>query len=370
MIIFIFLTESCSHTFTVFVVVFGRNSSSKEAGSNEDRPVCGRGRWRSVRVHSVHPAWCCGPWGNPRAWRKTQSEEKGRKRIPFFPPAFCSCTFVFVPFVCVLGREILLFCAFCLGTWQRVPFVLCLLFVYLAESSFCFVPFVCVFGREFLLFCVFCLGIWQRLPFVLCLLFVYFCFAVLWDFCGAACLASECPSVHHFAEVDQWKCSWKLLKETRSKDASLLASVMNICKTVCSQALYGHVPLVEFIYLVFTCMPGERYHRRLRSLLLSLCYVFWVQINFLVGWSCASMLGFVLFQICMVVLSILFFHKMCLNVCRVPRGEHFVPHNGDCSIIFCLRAHPLRSCCMLPWMNDCCFTQRVLSIHQSGYSNV
>ena len=34
------------------------------------------------------------------------------------------------------------------------------------------------------------------------------------------------------------------------------------------------VPLVEFVYLVFTCMPGESYRRRLRSLLLDLGYVF------------------------------------------------------------------------------------------------
>ena len=34
------------------------------------------------------------------------------------------------------------------------------------------------------------------------------------------------------------------------------------------------VPLVEFIYLVFTCMPGESYHRQLRSLLLCLCDIF------------------------------------------------------------------------------------------------
>ena len=42
------------------------------------------------------------------------------------------------------------------------------------------------------------------------------------------------------------------------------------------------VPLVEFMYLVFTCMPGESYRRRLRSLLLYLCYVFWALINSLV----------------------------------------------------------------------------------------
>ena len=37
--------------------------------------------------------------------------------------------------------------------------------------------------------------------------------------------------------------------------------------------------LVEFMYLVFTCMPGKSYHRQLRSLLLCLCYRFQVLIN-------------------------------------------------------------------------------------------
>ena len=44
------------------------------------------------------------------------------------------------------------------------------------------------------------------------------------------------------------------------------------------------VSLVEFMYLVFTCMPGENYHRHLRSLMLYLCYIFWVLINSLVCW--------------------------------------------------------------------------------------
>ena len=39
------------------------------------------------------------------------------------------------------------------------------------------------------------------------------------------------------------------------------------------------VPLVAFVYLVFTRMPGESYRRRLRSLLLSLCDVFPALIN-------------------------------------------------------------------------------------------
>ena len=42
-----------------------------------------------------------------------------------------------------------------------------------------------------------------------------------------------------------------------------------------------NIPLVEFMYLVFTCMPGESDRRRLRSLLY-LCYVFRALINSLV----------------------------------------------------------------------------------------
>ena len=42
------------------------------------------------------------------------------------------------------------------------------------------------------------------------------------------------------------------------------------------------VPLVEFMYLVFTRMPSESHPRRLGSLFLYLCYVFRALINFLV----------------------------------------------------------------------------------------
>ena len=43
--------------------------------------------------------------------------------------------------------------------------------------------------------------------------------------------------------------------------------------------MLGELPLVEFMYLVFTRMPGESYRRRLRSLLLCLCDVFRALIN-------------------------------------------------------------------------------------------
>ena len=40
------------------------------------------------------------------------------------------------------------------------------------------------------------------------------------------------------------------------------------------------------MYLLFTCMPGENYHKQLRPLLLYLYYVPWMLINSLVCWFC------------------------------------------------------------------------------------
>ena len=40
-----------------------------------------------------------------------------------------------------------------------------------------------------------------------------------------------------------------------------------------------NIPLVEFVYLAFTRMPGESYRRRLGSLLLCLCDGFRALIN-------------------------------------------------------------------------------------------
>ena len=48
----------------------------------------------------------------------------------------------------------------------------------------------------------------------------------------------------------------------------LLSNIMAV------KGLKEDVLLVEFVYLVFICMPGESYRRRLGSLLLHLCDVF------------------------------------------------------------------------------------------------
>ena len=57
-----------------------------------------------------------------------------------------------------------------------------------------------------------------------------------------------------------------------------------------------NVPLVEFMYLVFTCVPGESYHMHLGSLLLCLCDIFQALTNSHVSWFCTSTLGLVLFH--------------------------------------------------------------------------
>ena len=49
-------------------------------------------------------------------------------------------------------------------------------------------------------------------------------------------------------------------------------------------SFFEDVPVVEFMYLIFTRVPGESYRGRLRYLLLCLCYVFRALINFLVRW--------------------------------------------------------------------------------------
>ena len=55
------------------------------------------------------------------------------------------------------------------------------------------------------------------------------------------------------------------------------------------------VPVVEFMYLVFTRKPGESYRRRLMSLLLFLCYVLRALIYSLECYNCRIGLLFIFF---------------------------------------------------------------------------
>ena len=69
------------------------------------------------------------------------------------------------------------------------------------------------------------------------------------------------------------------------------------------------VPLVEFMYLVFTRMPGESYCRRPGSLLLYLCCVFRVLFSVVNNLSAMSnlmcLLLFVLFAVCVPGLTLI-----------------------------------------------------------------
>ena len=67
-----------------------------------------------------------------------------------------------------------------------------------------------------------------------------------------------------------------------TKEDLLAVANVSISRRLNTKGNYEDVPLVEFMYLVFTRMPGESYLRRLRSLLLCLCDVFLALINSLV----------------------------------------------------------------------------------------
>ena len=61
---------------------------------------------------------------------------------------------------------------------------------------------------------------------------------------------------------------------------------------------FQDIPLVEFMYLIFTRMPSESYRRQLKSLLLCLCDVFRVLINSLVCWFSTSAPDLFCFRVC------------------------------------------------------------------------
>ena len=87
--------------------------------------------------------------------------------------------------------------------------------------------------------------------------------------------ATNCHK-HHTDRAEKRMDGVNPLPDTSDRESALLLQV---------PSKKADVPLVEFMYRVFTCMPGESYCRWLGSLLLYLCYVFQVLSNSLVCWS-------------------------------------------------------------------------------------
>ena len=98
--------------------------------------------------------------------------------------------------------------------------------------------------------------------------------------------------------MSQTSCS-AVAKEARTPfklttfDAVALIAIFNAKRSAVLCRIYSFtfwswnnedLPLVELMYPVFTRMPGERYRRRLRSLLLYLCCIFQELINCVVCW--------------------------------------------------------------------------------------
>ena len=105
------------------------------------------------------------------------------------------------------------------------------------------------------------------------------CFVYLWrlyaqsvmpsdTFCivDLSCTFCCCHSFNLFRVSLRTACTWKPVSCFLLPWIWLVSSVW--------KNVGEDVPLVEFMYLVFTRMPGKSYGRRLRSLLLYSCYVF------------------------------------------------------------------------------------------------
>ena len=115
-----------------------------------------------------------------------------------------------------------------------------------------------------------------------------------------------------------WRvCKYKVHK-LHQKYILMVYFWWSLC-TLYLHACKKDVPLVEFMYLVFTRMPGESYRRQLRSLLLYLCYIFRALINSLVGCYYTKPSRYSLLQMC--VLFLCYYtkpsHDSLLQVCVV-----------------------------------------------------
>ena len=99
--------------------------------------------------------------------------------------------------------------------------------------------------------------------------------------------------------------------------------------------------LVEFMYLVFTCMPGKSYHRQLGSLLLSLCYRFQVLIN---SFKCVDAAQALWASLCFRFLTQVLWASLCLRfltLIQIYIPSHQLCSSSDTSICF---VFPLCAC--------------------------
>ena len=109
-----------------------------------------------------------------------------------------------------------------------------------------------------------------------------FCF-VLFCFCGGFYFKQFFPHITTVETDFTYPQSRLKLYLLSHELAALHTNVKhNGAQSARAESTHKDVPLVEFMYLVFTRIAGENYRRRFRSLLLYLCYVFGALINCLV----------------------------------------------------------------------------------------
>ena len=89
------------------------------------------------------------------------------------------------------------------------------------------------------------------------------------------------------------------------------------------------VPLVEFMYLVYTRIPGESYRRRLRSLLLYLCWVY--RALFSLSLSPSLKPAFILLVEILIILINFVFISVCLPHQTIVASSPSTPPQSSAS---------------------------------------
>ena len=111
-------------------------------------------------------------------------------------------------------------------------------------------------------------------------------------------------------------------------------------------------------------MPGESYCRRLRSLLLCLCDIFWVLINSLACWFCMSGLGLVLFQIVFILKHLLSVFVASVLTMK-PLALSFPYPSLTCSMHMyaCACTHMYAHACIHMHMHACTYAHTHTHMH-------
>ena len=95
--------------------------------------------------------------------------------------------------------------------------------------------------------------------------------------CSVGAIYPKVNSNAHFSPFAG--CLWVFQQENDLNRSGSCSEMLQAANCIRNVRNFEAVPLLEFMYVVFTCMPGESYCRWFGSFLLCLCDVFWVRLT-------------------------------------------------------------------------------------------